>query len=150
MFDFNQFDAPVARYSDGDLIIEGDWVKGFSSAHGVWHHGFIRRVVPTYGSGYDLEIIHNSKDGGVIVSALSEFADGNATLVRHPDSAHHQRMILTRADANYRKPYLLLSQNCEHFCSFCYTGNAVSNTVAAGVGVVALGLGVAFFAGAFD
>jgi len=53
-------------------------------------------------------------------------------------------LILASADANLGKSYSLISQNCEHFCSYCYTWQPKSESVngflkfAGVVGVVAL------------
>jgi triosephosphate isomerase len=46
---------------------------------------------------------------------------------------------VARAEANIGKPYYLFAQNCEHFASFAFTGQAKSETVKA-VGWMALGV----------
>jgi hypothetical protein len=119
----------MPTYQTGHAIQPGDWVRVFSSQYGVWHHGIVRRLalVP---DGVAVEIIHNTKGGGVAVVDWHEFADGNPILLhRRPESAMHAADIVARAEANIGKPYFLFAQNCEHFASFAFTGRAESETV---------------------
>ncbi len=58
-------------YWTGEQIGSGDWVKTYVKTFGgVWHHGIVRRVFWN-GERYIIEVVHNMKDGGVIVSSLS-------------------------------------------------------------------------------
>jgi hypothetical protein len=135
----------VPTYLTGEFIQTGHWVKGMvRTAGGVWHHGIIRRVIHT-ADGWYVEVIHNVKNGGVIVSSLEDFSVGPVFLVGRPSSPEHVTLILSTADANLGKQYLLISQNCEHFCSYCYTWQSKSESVdgfmkfaAVAAGVVAL------------
>jgi hypothetical protein len=135
----------VPAYTTGEYVQAGQWVKSkVRTAGGVWHHGIIRNVIHT-AEGWYVEVIHNVKNGGVIVSSLEEFSDGPVFLVGRPSSPEHATLILQTADANIGKPYHLFSQNCEHFCTFCYTWQPKSESIdgimkfaALTVGVVAL------------
>ena len=114
---------------------------GYSSRFGVWHHGIVRRLlfVPV---GFAVEIIHNTKGGGVAVVDWHEFAAGNPVLLHRRPESVYAADVVARAEANIGKPYYLFAQNCEHFASFAFSGQAESETVkAAGwmvVGIVAV------------
>ena len=132
----------LPTYWTGQQIQAGDWVKVFSNRFGVWHHGIVRRPLFVAG-GIGVEIIHNTKGGNVAVVDWYEFASGNSVVLhRRPESAAHAAAVVARAEANIGKPYYLFGQNCEHFASFAFTGQAESKTVkAAGwmvVGIVAV------------
>ncbi|HLJ16516.1 MAG TPA: lecithin retinol acyltransferase family protein [Bryobacteraceae bacterium] len=129
----------MPTYQTGHPIQPGDWVRVFSSQFGVWHHGIARRLVFVPG-GVAVEIIHNTKDGGVAVVDWYGFGDGNAILLhRRPQSPAHAAAVVARAEANIGNPYFLFAQNCEHFASFAFTGRAESETVNA-LGWVAAGV----------
>ena len=69
-----------------------------------------------------------------------DFAAGDPVLLhRRPEAAAHAAAVVARAEANIGKPYYLFAQNCEHFASFAFTGQAKSETVKA-VGWMALGV----------
>ena len=124
----------VPTYANGNLILPGHWLKVLveTPVGRLWHHGLVRRIVATGYGDYYIEIIHNVKDGGVIVSSLAEFSNGAYVFfVRQPASPEHSRLILATAEANLGKPYSLFSQNCEHFCWFCYTWEPKSETLEA-------------------
>jgi len=129
----------MPTYMSSGLVLPGHWVKVWTPRWGgVWHHGIVRRVVPTVDGGFLIEVVHNIKDGGVIVSSLEQFSYGRRVfLVRRPLSSEHARAILATADENCGKPYSAFSQNCEHFCWFCYTWESKSETVQAVVGLAA-------------
>lgn len=134
----------MPTYVTGHGIQPGDWVKVYSSQFGVWHHGIVCRLVLVPG-GVAVEIIHNTKGGGVAVADWYNFAGGNPILLhRSPESSAHADEIVARAVANIGKPYALFAQNCEHFASFAFTGQAESETLkafgwmAAGVFAVAV------------
>jgi hypothetical protein len=133
---------PMPTYWTGQQIQAGDWVKVFSSRFGVWHYGIVRRLYFVSG-GIAVEIVHNTKGGNVAVVDWYEFATGNLVLLhRRPESAEHAAAAVARAEANIGQPYYLFAQNCEHFASFAFTGQAESETVkTAGwmvVGIVAV------------
>jgi len=97
----------------------------------VWHHGVVRRLlfVP---DGIGVEIIHNTKGGNVAVVDWYEFAAGNPVVLhRRPESPAHAAAVVARAEVNIGKSYYLFAQNCEHFASFAFTGQAESETVKA-------------------
>jgi len=103
----------------------------YSSRFGVWHHGVVRRLlfVP---DGIGVEIIHNTKGGNVAVVDWYEFAAGNPVVLhRRPESPAHAAAVVARAEVNIGKSYYLFAQNCEHFASFAFTGQAESETVKA-------------------
>src|SRR5689334_19330545 len=108
----------MPTYMNGEVILPGHWVKVWSRAlGGIWHHGIVRRVTHTGNGRFYIEIAHNVKDGGVIVSSLEEFSNGGwVFFVRRPSTSEHAAVILATADANLGKVYSAFSQNCEHFC----------------------------------
>jgi hypothetical protein len=119
----------VPMYPTGENIQAGHWIKGMvPTAGGVWHHGIIRNFIHT-ADGWYVEVIHNVKSGGVIVSSLENFSDGPIFLMGRPSSPEHMTLILATADANLGKPYFLFSQNGEHFCTFCYTWQKKSESI---------------------
>ncbi|HEY3443623.1 MAG TPA: lecithin retinol acyltransferase family protein [Paludibaculum sp.] len=129
----------MPTYLTGDQIRTGDWVRVMSSRYGVWHHGIVRRLALVPG-GIAVEIIHNTKGGGVAAAAWHDFADGNSVFLhRRPESSLHAAHIIERAEANIEKPYALFAQNCEHFASFAFTGEAESESIKT-VGLMAVGL----------
>lgn len=130
-------------YLSGELIQKGDWIKGKVRAWGgIWHHGIVHDVIST-DDGFYVQVVHNVKDGGVSISSLlEEFAPGQIFLVRRPSSQMHLATILQTANANLGKSYSAISQNCEHFCWFCYTWQAKSETASGAMVVAALGVAV--------
>src|SRR5437879_2334025 len=134
----------MPTYSSGQQIQAGDWVRVYSSQFGVWHHGIVRRLVLVPG-GIAVEIIHNTKGGGVSLADFYEFADQNVVILhRRASTAQHAAQVVTRAEVNIGKPYFLFAQNCGHFTSFAFTGQAESESVKAlawmGLGVLAVAL----------
>lgn len=114
----------------GVRIEPGQWVRVFVAAYGgVWHHGIVRRVF-WMGSGFAVEVIHNQKADGVIVSDWYDFAGGGVVhLHKAPSSPWHAIEIVSRAEAQIGKPYHVFAQNCEHLASFAFVGEAKSETV---------------------
>ena len=131
----------VPAYWTGETIQPGDWVRVYSSRFGVWHHGIVRRLFLVPG-GIAVEIIHNMKETGVTSSDWYEFVPGNLIhLYRRPTSPEHAIKIVRIAEANVGEAYMLFAQNCEHFCSFCYTLRAESESLQA-LGWMAVGTAV--------
>ena len=129
----------IPAYLTGQQIKSGDWVRVYSSRFGVWHHGIVRRLLFVPG-GIGVEIIHNTKGGNVAVVDWYAFAEGNMVFRhRRPESAAHAVAVVARAEANIGKPYYLFAQNCEHFASFAFTGQAESETVNT-VGLLVVGV----------
>jgi hypothetical protein len=129
----------MPTYQTVHPIQPGDWVRVFSSQFGVWHYGIVRRLVFLPG-GVAVEIIHNTKGGGVSIADWYDFADGNSILLhRRTESATHAATVVARAEANVGQPYFLFAQNCEHFASFAFTGRAESESMKA-LGWVAVGV----------
>lgn len=127
---------PIATF----VPAPGDWVKVFSPARGVWHHGIV-----TVWNAIETQIAHNMKDTGTTVTNWDGFSGGMPVFLhQHAFSDQHVWEMVERINANLNKPYYLFSQNCEHFASFVFTGNAESPTVK-NVGFLAL-TGVALVA----
>src|SRR5260370_558030 len=127
------------------LILPGQWVRVWvQTLGGLWHHGIVQWV---YRNGDTcIEIVHNVKNTGVMVSSLEEFSNGGLVfLERRPISPAPAEVIVRTAEENIGKEYSAFSQNCEHFCAFCYTWEAKSETVQAWVSLAALA-GLAFAA----
>ena len=105
----------------------------------MWHHGIVRSLVLVPG-GIAVEVIHNTKGGGVAVADWYDFAGGNLILLhRSAESSAHAATVVARAEANIGQPYFVFAQNCEHFASFAFTGTAESESVKA-VRLIAAGL----------
>lgn len=63
-------------------------------------------------------IAHNSRDfGGVRVSSIREFSDGNAVSVRSQKSPRRPALIQQMIFRLIGKPYDPVNYNCEHFVS---------------------------------
>jgi hypothetical protein len=124
----------------GEEIGLGDWVKVYVPRLGVWHHGIVSRIYPDC-DGFVVEIAHNMKASGVTISDWYDFADGNHVWPHRKASSEHVHEILTRVQANIGRPYHVFAQNCEHFASHAFTGQAESESVQV------LGWGLAIVAG---
>jgi hypothetical protein len=127
------FLAPT--YQTGVQILLGDWVRVLSPT-GVWHHGIVRRLLPRWDGGVEVQIANNVKLAGVSVSDWHVFADGREIILHRRALASEVPAILRRVDESMGKTYDLLTQNCEHFASYAFTGKAESKAVQ-GAGVVA-------------
>jgi hypothetical protein len=58
------------------------------------------------GDHYEIEVVHNRKNGGVVVTSLYEFSDGQPVfLYGVPASPEHAQLILATAEANLGQPY---------------------------------------------
>jgi|HubBroStandDraft_2_1064218.scaffolds.fasta_scaffold392702_2 hypothetical protein len=126
---------PTVVYQTGVPILAGDWVRVLSPTRGVWHHGIVRRLVPLWDGGIAVEIANNVKLGGVSISDWHVFADGQEIILHRRAPADQVPQILRRSDASLGERYSLLTQNCEHFASYAFTGVAESKMVN-GVGVL--------------
>ena len=118
------------QYATGVQILLGDWVRVYVPRLGVWHHGIVRGLyyVPY---GIAVQIVHNDKHRGVSVIDWHDFADGNVILLHQRPGQEHAQAVVTRAVANIGKPYHFFAQNCEHFASFAFTGEAKSESMRA-------------------
>jgi hypothetical protein len=119
---------PTVTYQTGVPILVGDWVRVLSPA-GVWHHGIVRRLVPRWDGGIAVEIANNVKLGGISLSDWHVFADGREIILHRRAPAGQVRQILRRADESMGKTYDLLTQNCEHFASYAFTGKPESPAI---------------------
>jgi len=129
----------MPTYSTGESIRTGDWVRVMSSRYGVWHHGIVRCLMLVPG-GIAVEIIHNTKGGGVAAVDWHKFAEGNGVFLhRRPESSAHATSVIARAEASIGISYALFARNCEHFASFAYTGQAESESMRT-VGLITVGL----------
>jgi hypothetical protein len=131
-------------YSDGSPIGLGDWVRVFLPHRGVWHHGIVRRIMLVAGV-FVVEIAHNMKSTGIVVTDLVQFADAQPIFLHRRPLPVQVPEILARVDASVGKPYHVFAQNCEHFASFALMGRAESASVRTVValtlaGVVLVGL----------
>ena len=107
----------------------GDWVRVFVPRLGVWHHGVVRRVSHLTDVLFVVEIAHNMKLTGVVVTDLAQFADDQLVFLHRRPLPAQIPEILARVDANIGSPYHLFAQNCEHFASFVFTGRAESTSI---------------------
>lgn len=124
----------MPTYLTGVPILAGDWVRVLS-ARGVWHHGIVRRFVPQWDGGIAVEIANNVKLAGISISDWHIFADGREIFLHRRAESVQVPAILRRVDESMGKTYSLLTQNCEHFASYAFTGATESKTVT-GVGVL--------------
>ena len=129
--------------ANGELLCIGYRIRVRSTRYGVDHHGIVYWI-QRFGDQWCVQIVHNTT--GVKETTLGEFAQGQLIyIVDRPKSPQHTQFILTTAHDNIGKPYFLFSQNCEHFCSFCYRWEKKSESVEKWLvaGLVAGGLVVA-------
>jgi hypothetical protein len=131
---------PMPTYFTGQEIGLGDWVKVYVPRLGLWHHGIVCGIHPDC-DGFVVQITHNMKASGVTKSDWYDFADGNHVWLHRKASIQQVRAILARVEANIDTPYHVFAQNCEHFASYAFTGQAESKSVQV------LGWGVAIAAG---
>jgi hypothetical protein len=82
-----------------------------------------------------VEIANNVKLAGISISDWHVFADGREIFLHRRAESVQVPAILRRVDESMGKTYSLLTQNCEHFASYAFTGVAESKTVT-GVGVL--------------
>jgi hypothetical protein len=115
-------------YFNGTWILVGDWVRVYVPQLGMWHHGIVRSLYHTQ-NGIAVEIVHNDKNRGVSVIDWHDFANGNEIFLHKRPNQEFARAVVARADANIGKAYHLFAQNCEHFASFAFTGEAKSDSV---------------------
>jgi len=125
---------PTVTYLTGVPISAGDWVRVLSPT-GVWHHGIVRRLVPQWDGGIAVEIANNVKLGGISLSDWHVFADGREIILHRRAPADQVPQVLRRVDASMGKTYNLLTQNCEHFASYAFTGKPESPAIK-GAGVI--------------
>ena len=101
-----------------------------SSRLGYTHHGIY------VGNG---EVVHYLLDEGVTLSDLEEFSRGNAVRVRtHPGAPYSGEECARRALSRLGEDeYNLVFNNCEHFATWCATGEQRSPQVERAAGGVA-------------
>ena len=101
-----------------------------SSRLGYTHHGIY------VGNG---EVVHYLLDEGVTLSDLEEFSRGNAVWVReHPGAPYSGAECARRALSRLGEDeYNLVFNNCEHFATWCATGEQRSPQVERAAGGVA-------------
>ena len=101
-----------------------------SSRLGYTHHGIY------VGNG---EVVHYLLDEGVTLSDLEEFSCGNAVWVRtHPGAPYSGEECARRALSRLGEDqYNLVFNNCEHFATWCATGEQRSPQVERAAGGVA-------------
>jgi hypothetical protein len=116
-------------YSNGEPIVPGDWLRVFVPRLGVSHHGIVRQVSYLTAGLFIVEVAHNVKLTGVTITDLIQFADGQPVFLHRRPLPFQVPEILERVDANMGRPYHLFAQNCEHFASFAFTGEAESTSV---------------------
>ncbi len=93
-----------------------------TSRFGYTHHGIY--------AGNDL-VIHYLRDEGVSLTSLEDFSCGNAVWVRtHHGACYSGEECVERAWSRlYEDNYNLIFNNCEHFATWCATGEAQSEQV---------------------
>lgn len=117
--------AALPQYPSRHHIQPGDWVRVWVPSLTVWHHGIVRRLVPTP-TGFAVEIIHNNKASGGLTEWYAFGCDCPIQLYRRPVSLEHARLVIAKAESQMHQPYDLFAQNCEHFASWAFTGRAES------------------------
>jgi hypothetical protein len=112
----------------------GDEIAVDSDIPGVQHRGLIYAIPSN--PAYPVQVIHFNKGTHAVIDTLADFARGkNVRLLRRPQSVEHASIIIQRANQVFvsGEQYHWFSANCEHFTEYCYTGEAKSPTVAAGL-----------------
>jgi hypothetical protein len=131
--------------ANGEELRHGYRIKVRSLRYNVDHHGIVSGI-HRIGDLWFVSVVHNTKEWGVQVTTLEDFAQGQPTfVVDRPHNPQHTEFILATARENLQKPYSLLFQNCEHFCNYCYACQKKSESIE---GVFAVGalFGVVAFA----
>jgi hypothetical protein len=136
---------PRPTYLTGQEIGLGDWVKVYVPRLGIWHHGIVSGIHPDC-DGFVVEIAHNTKASGVTISDWYDFSEGSQVHLYRQASSEPVQQILERVEANIGKPYSVFAQNCEHFASFAFTGQAESKTVQGAGLITALALCIGLLA----
>ena len=114
-----------------------------ASRLGYTHHGIY------IGRGL---VVHYLLDEGITIATLEDFADGQTVQVRpHPGASYSGEECVCRALSRVGEDdYNLIFNNCEHFATWCATGEArsgqVEDAVLTGLGAAAV-TGVARSAG---
>ena|SRR5258706_3796264 len=131
-------------YFNGIPILLGDWVRVYVPRLGVWHHGIITALFRVR-NGMAVQIVHNDKSNGVSLIDWYDFADGNDIFLHKRPKQEHAQAVVARACANVGRSYHLFAQNCEHFASFAFTGEARSESIRAVVAIAAVVLIIGLF-----
>ena len=118
--------------------ILGQWVRSLNGL--VWHHGVVTGFWLNPATNiWNILVTHTIPNQGVIVTTLDSFCEGRPVeIVAEPLSSAHQQLIVQTAQSNVGKPYVLFSQNCEHFASFCYLQKAESRQLQGAFAVAGL------------
>lgn len=98
-------------------------------------HIFVSYTAFTHHGIYidDDQVIELSLEGGGICSIpLPEFAEGRRVSVRHYKDCSSRKKVVQRAFSRLGESgYNLLTNNCEHFATWCKTGKAKSAQIVA-------------------
>ncbi|MCS7305036.1 MAG: lecithin retinol acyltransferase family protein [Thermoguttaceae bacterium] len=93
-------------------------------------HVFVSYGVYTHHGIYigDGQVVHLTKEKGQVVqSSLKEFCDGRPLMVVDYEHSDDPSTVVSRAVSRIgQKEYNLFAGNCEHFATWCKTGQAKS------------------------
>lgn len=103
---------------------------------GVWHYG----IVVGADTNGQVSVVHNTKEQGVVLSSLVDFADGQAVEMVQRAPAGREFEVAERAMSHLGKQYDLFNFNCEHLATHAHTGQASSSQLALGGLLAAFGL----------
>ncbi len=130
-------------------VVLGQELEVFYPDLGVPHRGIVYQIFWKVAEWkWDISVVHNSKGGGGVgITSIEQFGQGNlVNILWSPESLEHLQIIFERANLALRVgvKYFVLNGNCQHFTTWCYTGEPQSPTLQVSVAVV----GFAFFVGA--
>jgi hypothetical protein len=140
---------PSRTYYTGEAIQRTDEIEiWYPDLHGIPHRGIVHSL-QNGPFGVTVNVIHNSKRGGVCIVSFADFEQGKLiNLRRRADSPEHADAIIARADSAIRHPYHWRMANCEQFTDWCYTGEpGKSETLSAGGLLAAGAVGLALLLG---
>lgn len=117
------------------MLQAGDHIKVNRKLY--WHHGIYcgNNEVIHYTPGADGGVADMLLGEGVVcLDSLDSFADGSDVKVVHYKSCADRRVVLRRARGRLgEREYNLVTNNCEHFATWCKTGSRSSQQVNTGV-----------------
>ncbi|MBM3289409.1 MAG: hypothetical protein FJY92_04585, partial [Candidatus Hydrogenedentes bacterium] len=135
-----------ANNRSGNTLARGDHLRVFR--RGYWHHGI------DCGDGtvihYTGELFDRA-NAAVRRTPMAQFAKGGRVRVVKSDASFDAEAIIARAEGRLEEMrYSTVSNNCEHFATWCRTGRRESKQVRRAIAAAAtLGVAVVTAAGTF-
>ena len=115
------------------MLIPGTQIKAWSSSLGIFkHHGIAgSRLLPN-----GMQTVVHSTSNGVVEEPINCFSANPIEIVAQPATLAEQREILQRAYGAIGRPWAI-TDNCEHFANWAFTGYSSSDQLQRVVGGLA-------------